>query len=187
VIESQYHEAGARRSEDKEERIRVGSDEYTRNLVRDGPERLEFRGERYRRWHDGDWEKISLITLASMTIKVSSYAEATDVARPLNGSLFVVHDVANVKRLSDQEIGGRASIGFEDPRDLEISPTDPDVTGYSGKITQWLWFSADDLLLHRCERTIENYYRGQLTGRTRQISEFFDLNSAQLPGPLPAS
>ena len=89
--------------------------------------------------------------------------------------------------MSDQHIGGQIFIGFEEMRDFETSPNDPEDTGYSGKMSQRLWFSADDLLLRRCESVIQNYYGGQLPGRTRQIREFFDLNSAQLPDPLPAS
>jgi hypothetical protein len=59
--------------------------------------------------------------------------------------------------------------------------------GYSTVITQRLWFRVDNLLLDRLEHVMENYYRGQLTGRMRQISEFFDFNTAELPGPMPES
>jgi hypothetical protein len=185
VVETQYHEAGARRGEEKEERIRAGGDEYRRRLdADDAEESLDFRGETYLRGPEGEWEKMTLVALASLTIDEAD-SEATDLSDPIDGGLFTIFDAAKVERLPDQQIGDRLFISFEEVLDSGMSPSDPDDRDYSAKMIQRLWFSADDLLLHRHECFMENFYQARMTGRTRQISEYFDINTAVLPSPLP--
>jgi hypothetical protein len=187
VVETQYQEAGANRGEEKEERIRVGGDEYGRRLEADDPgEWLEFRGNLYARAPTHEWEAMTLV--ASTSVPVSGYAiDPATASAGLDGGLFKVFDVANVERLSDEERGGRLFIRFEEVIEFPVSFDGQSNEGFSTRITQCFWFGADDLLLHRHECVMQNFYRDQLTGRTRQIGEFSDFNAAQLPGPLPES
>jgi hypothetical protein len=105
VMETQFREAGANRSEEKEERIRVGSDEYRRRLEAGDPEEwLDFRGESYVRGPNDDWEGMTLVASASVPITGytadSSFASSED----LDGGLFRIWDVAKIERLSDESL-----------------------------------------------------------------------------------
>jgi hypothetical protein len=220
VVETDVQEHFTGRTEEVEERIQVGDDSYSRRIGADGHsdphEELTFRGETYWRESTGGWAKPIVVasrSLSAVTTWQGDDAETDDFQNRLDGGLFKVLNLDNVKRLPDEEIEGRMLMRFHEESEIqgpeidpeewhrefrssfprpEVAPPMPDealrfLSPEQIKFIDDLWIGTDDLLLHRSESRAEFHNRGEVTARVHTTREYSQFNSAELPGPLPES